>query len=251
VGGRLGVLASRGDRNYYHFLIDVLPRLGVLEQASGVEPPDIWYVPTQAQFQRDLLDLFGITTDHRIDSDDFPHVRADCLVVPGLPSLIGEKNPPWVVDFLRQRLLKTIPPENVRRPIYVARSAGANNRAVVNESALIEMLSERDFTVLDPGEMSVAEQIESFAGASIIVSPHGAALANLAFASPGSTVIELFPPGSVLPDYWRLASSVPGLSYRYLSDWPKASSRNRPIAIVSDIEVDLDVLASMLDELTP
>jgi hypothetical protein len=39
VEGRLGLLASRGDVNYYHFLIDVLPRLGVLEQAPDIEVP--------------------------------------------------------------------------------------------------------------------------------------------------------------------------------------------------------------------
>jgi capsular polysaccharide biosynthesis protein len=99
--------------------------------------------------------------------------------------------------------------------------------------------------------MSVAEQIRTFAGASVIVSPHGAALANLVFASPGCTVIELFPPGCVLPDYWRLASSVPGVTYRYLSAWPDSSTaQNRPMAIVSDIAVDLTALGTMLDEST-
>ncbi len=63
VDGRLGVLASRGDVNYYHFLIDVLPRIGVLEQAPDVAAPDRWYVPAQTRFQRELLDLAGITTD--------------------------------------------------------------------------------------------------------------------------------------------------------------------------------------------
>jgi hypothetical protein len=54
----------------------------------------------------------------------------------------------------------------------------------------------------------------------------------------------------VLPDYWKLASSVPGLAYRYLSAWPQFSRRNRPTAIVSDIDVDLGALAAMLDELS-
>ncbi len=93
----------------------------------------------------------------------------------------------------------------------------------------------------------MADQIRAFAAASVIVSPHGAALANLVFATPGATVIELFPPSSVLPDYWRLASSA-GVTYRYLSTWSKQGRYNRGKAIVTDIEVDLTALAAMLDE---
>src|SRR5690349_20457332 len=35
----LGVLATRGDANYYHFLHDLLPRIAVIEQA-GLPCPD-------------------------------------------------------------------------------------------------------------------------------------------------------------------------------------------------------------------
>jgi capsular polysaccharide biosynthesis protein len=250
VPGRLGVLASRGDVNYYHFLIDVLPRVGVLEQARDVAAPDRWYVPAQTRFQRELLDLMAISSDQRIDSNEDPHVRAECLVVPGLASVVKEKNPPWVVEFLRRRLMQQVtptPPED-RRPLYAARTAGSNNRTVVNEPALMERLADRGFDVIDPGAASVTTQMQAFASASVIVSAHGAALANLVFAGPGSTVIELFPAGAVLPDYWRLASSA-GLHYRYLSSWPNAGRRNRSAAIVSDIEVDLKALDSMLDAL--
>jgi capsular polysaccharide biosynthesis protein len=248
VSGRLGVLASRGDSNYYHFLIDVLPRIGVLEQAPDVAPPDRWYVPVQTRFQREMLELIGITPDVRIDSDEHPHVRAETLVVPGLPSVVKEKNPPWVVDFLRRRLMKDITPATERRPLYVARTAGSHNRTIVDEPALIRLLEARGFQTIDPGAVSVTAQIEAFASASVIVSAHGAALANLVFATPGATVIELFPAGSTLPDYWRLASSA-GVRYRYLSAWPGggADRRNRSTTIVSDIEVDLAALEAMLD----
>jgi capsular polysaccharide biosynthesis protein len=248
LAGRLGLLASRGDVNYYHFLIDVIPRIGVLEQAPEIEMPERWYVPATTRFQRELLDLMGITEERRIDADAVPHIKAECLVVPSLPSVVKEKNPPWVVEFLRRRLMAGMEPPSQRRPIYITRTAGVNNRAVVGEDRLIDVLKERGFDVVDPALLSVKDQIFTFASASVIVSPHGAALANLVFATPGTPVVELFPASSVLPDYWRLASSN-GLPYRYLSTWAKRSRSNRGKAIVSDIEVDLDVLGAMLDEL--
>ncbi len=251
--GRLGLLASRGDVNYYHFLIDVVPRLGVLEQAPEIELPEQWYVPATTRFQRELLDLLGIDEGRRINADEVPHVRADCLVVPSLPSVVKEKNPPWVVEFLRRRLMTAVgldlDPDHAAAPsrrLYITRTAGTNNRAVVNEPRLISYLTERGFDIVDPATLSVADQIRTFASASLIVSPHGAALANLVFTQPGAEVIELFPPSSVLPDYWRLASSA-GVTYRYLSTWARVRS-NRGKTIVSDIEVDLAALGDMLDQ---
>jgi capsular polysaccharide biosynthesis protein len=246
VSGRLGVLASRGDVNYYHFLIDVLPRLGVLEQAPEIEEPEQWYVPVTTRFQRELLELAGIGEERRIDADKVPHVEADTLVVPGLPSVLKEKNPPWVVEFLRQRLMAKVEVPTTRRPLYITRTAGANNRDVVDKDRLLGFLREREFDIVDPGQISVADQIRAFASASLIVSPHGAALANLVFATPGTPVIELFPPSSVLPDYWRLASSN-NLPYRFLSKWAARGRSNRGKTIVADIEVDLPALGDMID----
>jgi capsular polysaccharide biosynthesis protein len=248
VEGRLGVLASRGDSNYYHFLFDALPRIGVLEQSPGIAAPDRWYVPAQTRFQRELLDLIGIGRDQRIDASTHPHVRADMLVVPGPPAMT-EKNPPWVVDFLRGHLLTRVDAPARRLRIYVTRGPSANNRSVTNEAAVLRLLTAEGFEPIDPGEMSVVEQIQAFAAADLIVAPHGAALANLAFASPGAAVVELFPAGFLLPDYWRLACGVPGLRYRYLSASGGPRRPSRGAAIVRDIEVDVSALAAILHEL--
>jgi capsular polysaccharide biosynthesis protein len=111
------------------------------------------------------------------------------------------------------------------------------------------LLESRGFVLIDPGTMTVTEQIRAFANAEVIVATHGAALANLTFASPGATVIELFPAGCLLPDYWRLVSGIPGVHYRYLTAHGEAPRRGRAAVIVRDIEVDVPALKRMLDEL--
>lgn len=250
VPGRLGVLATRGDRNYYHFLMDVLPRIGVVEACVEVEPPCRWYVPARSPFQRELLDLMGIAPEDRIDSCEIQHVRAECLVVPGLPAT-DVKNPSWVVSYLRRRLL---PPGLGRvngRRLYVTRGAERNNRTVANEAEVLGRLTERGFSCIDPGRMTVLEQITAFAEADVIVAPHGAALANLVFASPGCRLIELFPGGHLVPDYWKMASGVPGLEYHYLAGRGAKGPADRFQLVITDIEVDVPALVSMLDGLTP
>lgn len=247
VHGRLGVLAARGDGNYYHFLMDVITKLGVLEQAPAIEMPQRWYVPARTRFQRELLDLAGIPADQRIDASVHPHVRADVLVVPAPPAM-SEKNPPWAVQWLRDRLLPQVDLDGTPSRIFVTRGPSLNNRTLLNEEAVLAVLTERGYVAIDPGTMSVVDQIRAFSAAEVIVAPHGAALANLVFASADATVIELFPAGCLLPDYWRLASGVPGLQYRYLSAPGRSPRRGRAATIVRDIEVDLAGLVALLDE---
>ncbi|MDT4961584.1 MAG: hypothetical protein QOF87_1231 [Pseudonocardiales bacterium] len=249
IDDRLGVLATRGDSNYYHFLLDVLPRLGLLEQAETIDQPVRWYAPMATAFQRELLDLIGIEPDNIVDSSTITHVQAAELIVASLPDS-HLRTPPWTVDFLRRRLLPLDAKRVPGKCIYVTRGRQRHSRIVVNESEVLNALSRFDFEVVDPGRMSVVQQIRAFAQAELIVAPHGAALANLAFASPGAAVIELLAPDFVQGCYWKLADCVPGLRYRYLIRNERQASPERMRGVASDINVDITALTRMLDELS-
>lgn len=248
VSGRLAVLAGRGDHSYYHFLLDILPRLAALE-TSGVPEPDRWYAPLQHGFQRQILELAGFLPGPEvIDADLVPHVHADKLLVPGFPDN-HLRTPPWTVSFIRERLrdpaLELVP----GRRIYVTRGTERNSRTVTNERELQEMLANRRFDLVDPGTMPVAEQIKVFAEAEWIVGPHGAGLANLVFASPGASVVELFPTDYVQTCYWKLAWCVPGLTYRYLVGVGKPPRNGKMHGAGSDMTIDLAALSRVLDTL--
>jgi Glycosyltransferase 61 len=241
VAGSLGVLATRGDHSNYHFLLDVLPRLAIMD-TPGVPVPERWYVPQQRSFQREILELAGFPPDADvIDSDLVPHVRAETLIVPGLPDA-HLRTPSWTVDFVRERLrpsdLELVP----GRRIYVTRGQERHNRIVTNEEDVVERLAGRGFAVVDPGGMPMTEQIRTFAEAEWIVAPHGAALANLAFASPGASAIELFAPDYVQGCYWKLADSVEGLDYRYLIGAGRGQRGGRMNGVMSDLTIDLAAL---------
>jgi hypothetical protein len=247
VGGRLGLLALRGDTNYYHFMVDVLPRLGVLEQCPDVAPPDLWYAPKSMQFQRELLEMMGIDLEQVIDSSETRQVVAETLIVP-TPASMTIINPPWVVEFLRRKLL---PPKIGRidgRAVYVTRGGAMNNRRVENEPELMDYLSSRGFDMVDPGKLSALEQIETFAQASMIVGAHSAGLVNLTFAAPGAAVVELFPSGGVNTCYWKLAESVPGLEYRYVLGVGDVERTSHSELLVSDIQADIPAIGSTLDD---
>jgi hypothetical protein len=249
VDGLLGVIAGRGDNNYYHFLMDIFPRLSLLE-TPGVPTPERWYVPLQTRFQREILEQAGFLEGKEvIDADLEPHVRAERLLVPGIPD-VQKRVPPWTVAFIRERLrpadLDLVP----GRRIYVTRGREAHNRIVRNEEEVVALLADRGFEVVDPGSHSVAEQIRMFGEAELIVSPHGAALTNLLFASPGASVVELFAPDYVDVSYWKLADCIPDFNYRYLIGvGPKPRPGREEVAVMNDITVDLGALRRTLDGL--
>jgi hypothetical protein len=161
VGGRLGVLALQGDANYYHFFMDVLPRLGVLERCPAIAPPDLWYVPTAAPFQRELLEMMGLDLTRVVDSSQHRHVVAETLVVPSPPAMTLI-NPPWSVEYLRSKLLPGPITRVEGKGIYVQRGGGINNRCVLNEADLVDYLDGRGFTIL-PESLPARAKIEAFA----------------------------------------------------------------------------------------
>lgn len=252
LSGRIGVLASRGDSNFFHFSFDVLPRLAILELAGLRESVDRWYVPMRSQWQRDLLTAAGVDLADVVDSDQHPHIRAETLVLPGLATRYWPVCPPWVVQWLRRTMLPEVDSVPVGPPIFVTRNApGVGRRNIVNEPEVIERLSARGFVVLDPSAVPFAEQIRAFAAAPMIVAAHGAALTNLAYAREGAGVIEIFPDRTLLPDcFRRLAYSVPGLRYRYLAGRELVSAAQFTDSLTDDIVVSLTDLEELLDDLS-
>ena len=96
--------------------------------------------------------------------------------------------------------------------------------------------------MIDPGcTSSVREQIQAFAAAAtVIVAPRTVPRWPICSSrAPAPRSWNCFPRGVLLPDFWRLATGVPGLTYRYVSA-PAVTRQSRAQAIVRDIEVDID-----------
>lgn len=244
--GTVAVLTTRGSDNYYHFLTDVVPRIVLLEK-SGISV-DKYLVNRSLPFQGELLERFGISGDRVIESRLHPHLQADRLVVPTLPDPNME-TPGWIVTALRDRLAPTGGAQP-RRRIYIGRGTRRHDRIVLNEPDVLAVLERRGVTPLDPATLPIAEQIQAFASAELIVAPHGAALTNLMFCSPGARVIELFAPDYVNVCFWALAAQVEGLEYRYAVGHGSPGPVGKAMmAVSSDIEVDIGRLEAVLDTL--
>lgn len=185
-------LISLWSANFHHWLLDSLPRLGVLERAGLGDLPLI--VPKRLlRFQEESLGLLGIAPSRLIPYRG-GHVAPDVVVWPSPAAHIGNPTPD-VVAWVRERLGPPAGREPTRR-LYVSRAhvqAGALRRRVENEDALVPLLRARGFEIVRPELMPFAEQAALFAEAAVVVGAHGAAHTNTIF-STRLALVELFEP---------------------------------------------------------
>jgi capsular polysaccharide biosynthesis protein len=242
--GSVAVLTTRGVDNYYHFMLDVLPRLELLRRA-GIDP-DRYLVNRALPFQKELLARVGIPEERTIESSSEPHIRAEDLVVPSLPDCHLE-TPPWVTTWLRQTLL--LSEGTPHRRLFIGRGSRKHTRRIVNQDQVVAALEPYGFETIDPGTMSVAQQIATFTEAEIVVGVHGAALTNLVFCPAGAAVVELFPPDYVNACYWTLASAHGAIRYRYLVGNGLPTRSRQTHRVDADVTVDARQLVHLIDDL--
>ncbi len=202
--GTAVILAAASGANYYHWLLESLPRLVLLREAGySLDQIDHFLLNEQQQpFHEQTLDLLGIPAAKRRPGCKARVYCCDRLVVPSLPAP-PVVFPAWVLDFLRRSFLPTARRAAHGQRLFISRRRAARRR-VDNEQELGALLRRAGFKTVSLETCSFAEQVELFASASVVVAPHGAGLANLVFANPGTKVIELVGPSFINHCYKKL-----------------------------------------------
>jgi len=192
--GRVCLLGNRNAVNYYHWMNDILPRLEVL-RASGESLESIDHFvcnPIQYEFQRQTLAKLGIDEKRLVNMHDAEYLEANELLLPVYGSnSLGKAQAAWNPEFYKREYLrgKTLPAQ--QQKLYISRgSEGA--RGVVNDAEVVAYLGSRGFIRVQAENLTIEEQAELFASASVVLGPHGAGFSNIVFCQPGTRVIELF-----------------------------------------------------------
>ena len=241
------LLATTGGDTYYHWMMEVLPRLLLLQEAGiNLSRVDHFLVNGfQKRFQMESLEAVGIPVTKCRTTQGKCRYRCEQLLV---PSLLGPHG--WAQPDACQFLKKLFPGSGTRKDgkrIFVPRGQ-TQGRKVRREDEILALLAEFKFESFDAGKVSLREQAETFACAEMVVGIHGGALTNLAFCTPGTRVVEIFGWRYVNPCYRSLASAVGAEHYAVL-DMPE----RRGPAITSftssssDLEGNVEGLREMLE----
>jgi capsular polysaccharide biosynthesis protein len=224
------VLAQGGMRTYGHWLLDVIPKLGLL----ALLPRDLrLLIPGPLlPWQLETLRLFGIAGD-RLEIYDPARTTLVCEQLLMMSQLRCYYAVSSLANIAFEQLRAAVAAQDLavlpHRRLFIVRGQGQvktqghglrnpsasddqNSRTasggdrnsdgkslaraqdrqlLLNADVIREMCLERGFEVLEPGALSLSEQIRLFAQAQCIVGEQGSALHNAAFAPRGSSVLCL------------------------------------------------------------
>ena len=198
---------------YYHWLLEVLPKFLLFEQ--DLKGGTVLLPRNPPRFIIEFLAAFGFSKYVELNTN---------LLIPTL-EVISNPNSgcfsKMQIEMIRTRLRERFGVSNpseagVRRAIYVSRR-NSRGRKVVNEEQISDALKESGVDLVELDSMGFEEQVRMFSSCSLLISIHGAALANMIFMPEGSRVVELHPDvkGDVskVNQLYRNLSMVSGLGH--------------------------------------
>jgi capsular polysaccharide biosynthesis protein len=198
-----------GWNNYYHFYHEALGFLlkycmPLLEEGVPVLLPS---AAKQRSFVQQLLpQVKGLEKVQWIYHDPARWIVSDEIYF-GNKSLNARED----MEAILARL--DLPEPSGLEKIVIKRT-GAARRQLRNQDELISAAESKGFTAVDPGSLTVREQMALFSGATDIIAEHGAALTNMMYCrNPDVRITEIFPRDRTPPHYFWMAREL-GLHYQ-------------------------------------
>ncbi|MEO5334018.1 MAG: glycosyltransferase 61 family protein [Magnetococcus sp. YQC-5] len=233
------LLSGAGFANYYHWMIEMLPRLWCLEAIPELRSLPLILYPPVRSYQVETLTALGIPQE-RIRLFTGRMIQVNTLIFPSY--LVPEGHSVRNVIWLREHLLPAlgVVTEPACHLLYISRS-NASSRRIRNEEQVIHGLQTRGFQILHLEEMTVKAQVEAFYKARMVVMPHGASGANIVFAQPGAILIELLPSSNQHADL-LIYASLSQCHYGCLLCEDESHNNS------TDLNVDVEKLLKIVDK---
>lgn len=255
--------ASSGAHCYYHWMVELLPRLGMLQQhgidISGIDHFLIREI--SGNWQLETLAQLGIGPDRIVETRKRPRIHCDQLFHVDHAGGINLKMHRFVPQWLKH-LFPLAPAPDAPKRLYIGRPEGVR-RGVINELELAPILEHHGVTRVVMEGLSVAEQARLLSGAELVIAPHGGALTNMVFCRPGTRIVELLS-RHVYPYYHGLAACCGHVYYAALQDPERdysrlvshdiaqlhASAAQQRSTSKEGFSVDPEILASLLNRVS-
>jgi capsular polysaccharide biosynthesis protein len=236
--------------NYYHWIVDLLPRLALIKSAGFDSFSRILVNDSRLPYEQASMQALGVPPEkvRHVHADDRFQIKNAIL-----PSMdhFSKTIAPWKIKCLRALRDSIVSLQSTisSKRIYISRRRAAVRR-VLNEKDFEQMLSDAGFVLIEVEALPWPEQVALFREAEVILAPHGAALANAVFCEPGTLIAEIGTRVGYKDFYLQLAASAK-LRYRFLEATPDVPARasSRRAVENEDMIVDLETVRDFLDEL--
>jgi predicted nucleic acid-binding protein len=240
------VLTNYLDRNYYHWIMESIGRLAVLDQQILNEYTIVLHSKTP-RFQIDsLVELFGIEPS-MIHFKKETRLKVSQVLIPSFPhtrNSFSEWTNIYDADVIKKvnsiSKSKTIASSKKRN--FIISRKKATMRRIINEKLILEKFNDLNFEVVALEEMTFKEQMSLFRNAGIIIGTHGAGLANLIF-SDNPLVIELFPSNRYNRDAFYFYQITNALEIQHvILEYNATNYERQDLIITQKIIFDIDCI---------
>ena len=216
------LLAGRNDENWFHWIVEYLPRILMVPPGIAQDVP----VVVSTRTPRTGLEALRSLTERpviAIDSDTGQRISTLHVVAPPVQVFDTTKLPwrdglPMNTAVLR-RLREAWQDQEVndvqRRRIFLQRKS--RHRGIENQDVLAGIAARHGLEILDPGSMTFAEQRALFSSAELLVGASGAVMANYLLMREGSILLALT--SDQLYDFVLPAAlaAVAGVEFHYVT----------------------------------
>ena len=238
-------LSGRVDENWYHFLLDTLPRLLFFEYTPPNVPLVVRHDLPEAAKQiiarlskREVIEMNGDHT-YRVKKLFFMPARSTVFDSKPIDHLAVIQYSPQTITRLRSLIWDVYneprPQSESTGAIAILRSSTYRN--VTNIQKVREVSATAGFKVFEPSESFYRDQIHLFANASHILAPGGAVLANMIFMQPNTTVIALRSWRTSKLPLWRDLARACNLQYKEVVGTPTYFGTKKMLRQHSDYSI--------------
>ena len=212
-----------GYENYYHWVIESLPRLLLIQKSF---PDCLLIIPDPApEFVKTTITLLGFKRFVPLHITDMTILKINNLVMPSLEfeqaqeyitkrskknysqNHSPEKNEEELIITVKKQILSHFKPQRPGKKIFVSRSR-QKFRRLINEKDLEPVLAKNGFEIVYFEGMPFNEQVKLMQETELLLSTHGANLVNLLFLPPIAIVIEMVNIDFTNDVYYTLASDL-------------------------------------------
>jgi hypothetical protein len=224
--GEAILIGGRNDANYYHFLIEYLPRVLEIPDYISREIP----IVVSQRVPGTGIEALRLMTKRKVillDPDN-EYTFSKLYVASPVAQVLDTSKVPWPDGlFMRTSALKAFryeclisagAPQGLKDRIFVKRSSG--HRLIKGEKKLEAIAKREGLRVIDLSKLSWVDQVNLFATAELVVGAGGAVMANFLFLPERARVLSLV---SLYSSAFTLPAqlcAIAGASFTYLLGRP-------------------------------
>ena len=234
--------------NPWHIWIDVISKFRLIEKRWSTNfAKYVFILSNPSKYFDEVVKEFFSELKYMVmprhETWQFNHI-----IVPSLSNHNDGITTPHLAPWLRsmRNIIKIIP--ETKKKIFISRE-NAKNRNIVNQNELLMALQGWKTITLE--NLSIKEQVKTFAEATHIVAPHGAGLINLLWCDPKTKVYELTHRDFLEKKVYPTLSKQLELEHQIILcntiKLKEEKSKNKKIKDMVDLKIDITELIKALN----